>query len=149
MKCNKETGTATHLASHEIRPFAPDDVPYLVDILRRNGQYDHPDVEGPEAMLRFARHQGAVFLVAGRPPVGVVRGIYDGSRAVIHLLSVHPAHQGKGLGRSLAEACAARLQAMGAPGVSATAAPASQGFWEKLGFAPLDVRLCLRKQGEE
>lgn len=133
------------MIDHAIRPFVADDVPYLVEVLRRNGQFDHPDVEGPEAMLRFAGHQGAVFLVAGRPPVGLVRGIYDGSRAVIHLLSVHPEHQGKGLGRSLAEACAARLQAMGAPSVSATATPASLAFWEKLGFAPLDVRLCLRK----
>ncbi len=128
-----------------IRPFAPEDAPHLVDILCRNGQYRHPDVEGPEAMLRFAVHQGAVFLVAGRPPVGLVRGTYDGSRAVIHLLSVHPDHQGRGLGRALAEACAAQLHDLGAPSVAATASPASLGFWEKLGFAPLDVRLCLRR----
>lgn len=145
MKRNSETGRAASLDSQVIRPFEPEDVAFLADILRRNGQYGHPDVEGPEAMLRFAGHQGAVFLVAGRPPVGLVRGIYDGSRAVIHLLSVHPAHQGKGLGRALAEKCAERLQAMGAPGVSATATPASLGFWGKLGFVPLDVQLCLRK----
>jgi GNAT superfamily N-acetyltransferase len=129
----------------EIRSFEPGDVPHLIEILRCNGQYGHPEVEGPEAMPRFAGHQGAVFLVAERPPVGLVRGIYDGSRAVIHLLSVHPARQCKGLGRSLVEACVAQLHALGAPSVSATATTASLGFWEKLGFAPLDVRLCLRK----
>lgn len=129
----------------EIRGFEPGDVPHLIEILRCNGQYDHPEVEGPEAMLRFRGHQGAVFLVVGRPPVGLVRGIYDGSRALIHLLSVHPARQGKGLGRSLVEACVAQLHSLGAPSVSATTSPASLGFWEKLGFAPLDVRLCLGK----
>ncbi len=130
--------------THDIRAFTPEDIPPLVEILRLNGQYHHELVEGPEAMLRFDSHQGTVFLVAGTPPVGMVRGVYDGSRAVIHLLSVHPEHQGKGLGRALAEACADGLKALGSPSVAVTAAQHSLAFWRKLGFAPLDVTLCLR-----
>ena len=36
----------------EIRDFQPQDVEALVAILKANQQYGHPDIDGPEAMLR-------------------------------------------------------------------------------------------------
>ena len=89
-----------------IRPFVERDADRLVDILTRNGQFGHPDVEGTAAMRRVASCDAAVFLVAevDGQPEGLVRAVYDGSRALIHLLSVNPSAQGRGIGRSLVSA---------------------------------------------
>lgn len=63
----------------EIRRFIPDDIDYIIDILKVNGQYDHPKVEGPEAMLRIAECDAAIFLVAERDSkiIGCIRATYD------------------------------------------------------------------------
>ena len=37
-----------------IRPFVERDADQLVDILMRNGQFDHPDIEGAAAMSRVS-----------------------------------------------------------------------------------------------
>ena len=50
--------------SCHIRPFRDDDGPHLVEILKRNNQLAFPDVDGLDAMLRVARCDAAVFLVA-------------------------------------------------------------------------------------
>lgn len=130
-----------------IRGFQARDVPALEAILRANGQLAHPDVEGGAAMLRFAAHQGAVFLIAeaDEQPVGLVRGVYDGSRAVVHLLSVHPTFQQHGIGTALLQAAQEELRALGAPTVSATVAPASAAFWEKHGFKDAGVSVYLQE----
>jgi len=145
-----------------IRAFRAGDVPALEAILRANGQLWHQEVEGGPAMLRFAAHPGAVFLVcearergdteeeeprdaasAGRPVLGCCRGVYDGSRAVIHLLSVHPEAQGRGVGTALCRAMQRELKALGAPTVSATVGESSAGFWEKMGFCDVGVKVYL------
>jgi GNAT superfamily N-acetyltransferase len=120
----------------------------LVDILTRNGQFGHPDVEGTAAMSRVASCDAAVFLVAevDGQPEGLVRAVYDGSRALIHLLSVNPSVQGRGLGRSLVSALQIELRRRGAPSVSVTATAASAGFWEKQGFDALPVYLMLKRE---
>ncbi len=126
-----------------IRDFDVDDVASIVDILELNGQYAHPDVEGPEAMIRVKECDAAVFLVCeleGKT-VGLVRGVYDGSRAMIHLLSVHPEHQGRGIGRALVERIVKRFEGRGAPSVSATITRDSLGFWEEVGFRRTEVFL--------
>ncbi len=46
-----------------VRDFDIDDVAPIVEILELNGQYAHPDVEGPEAMIRVKECDAAVFLV--------------------------------------------------------------------------------------
>ncbi len=120
-----------------IRDFNHEDIAPVFEILRRNGQYDHPDVDGPEAMRRVKECDAAVFLVcelAGKT-VGLVRGVYDGSRAMIHLLSVHPEHQRQGVGIALVEHIVKRFEERGAPSVSATITHDSLGFWKKVGFS--------------
>ncbi len=124
-----------------VRDFDHEDIDPVVKILRRNGQYGHPDVDGPAAMRRVSECEAAIFLVCdleGRT-VGLVRGVYDGSRALIHLLSVHPEHQGRGIGKALVEQIVERFEERGAPSVSATITHDSLGFWEKVGFTSTEA----------
>ncbi len=119
----------------EIRDFRPDDVETLVNILKANQQYGHPDIDGPEAMLQVNQCDAAEFLVAEEDGlvIGMVRGTYDGSRAIIYLASVHPHYQRRGVGRALVQEIARRFQARGAGSISVIV-PGDAAFWKKLGF---------------
>lgn len=119
-----------------IRDFQFADIPEIVEILRLNGQYGFPEVDGPDAMKRVKECSAAVFLVceSDGKVVGVVRGNYDGSRAIIHQLSVHPGCQKRGVGTGLVGEIVKRFERMGAPTVSATVTEESLSFWWKVGF---------------
>ncbi|MFQ6087095.1 MAG: GNAT family N-acetyltransferase, partial [Candidatus Bathyarchaeia archaeon] len=98
--------------------------------------YGHPEVDGPEAMKRVKACKAAVFLVCevNGKVVGLVRGVYDGSRAIIHLLSVHPTYRGQGIGTALVREIVKRFEEKDAPTVSATVTDESLEFWQKVGF---------------
>ncbi|MGD2205494.1 MAG: GNAT family N-acetyltransferase [Anaerolineae bacterium] len=119
----------------EIRDFRPEDRDALVDILKANQQYGHPDIDGPEAMLRVHKCQAAEFFVAEieSKVVGMIRGTYDGSRAVIYLASVHPNYQRQGIGRALVLEIVQRFKDRGA-GSIAVIVPGDVGFWRKMNF---------------
>jgi ribosomal protein S18 acetylase RimI-like enzyme len=119
----------------QIRDFRSEDIDALVGILKANQQYGHPDIDGPEAMLRVRDCQAAEFLVAedGDQVVGMIRGTYDGSRAVIYLASVHPARQRQGIGRAMVLEISRRFQDRGA-GSIAVIVPGEAAFWKKMGF---------------
>jgi len=119
-----------------IREFKPSDINDIIKILKLNNQYTFPEVDGPEAMKRVASCPSAIFLICESEGkvVGVIRGTYDGSRAMIHQLSVHPAHRRRGIGKALVKEIVERFQKMGAPTVSATIIEESLPFWEKIGF---------------
>ena len=126
-----------------IRDFQLTDRDEIVEILKLNNQYGFPKVDGPEAMKRVKACSVAVFLVCeidGRV-VGVVRGNYDGSRAIVHQLSVHPAYQRRGVGAALVREIVKKFQQMGAPTVSATVTERSLPFWQKVGFRKTNVLL--------
>jgi ribosomal protein S18 acetylase RimI-like enzyme len=129
-----------------IRTFVERDSDRLVEILQRNDQYSYPEIEGPTAMSRVAGCDAAVFLVAeiDGVPQGLVRAVYDGSRALIHLLSVAPEFQHRGVGKALVNAVEEELSRRGAPSVSVTVTDRSAGFWEKQGFERLPVHLMLK-----
>lgn len=131
----------------KIRSFQETDIPHLIKILKLNGQYGYPEIEGSKAMKRVAKCSAAVFLVAVKKnkPCGLIRAIYDGSRALIHLLSVHPNHQHQGIGSALLEAVGKKLGYRGAPTVSVTVTKQSVSFWKKRGFEKLPVFLMLKK----
>jgi len=126
-----------------IRDFQHGDIDKIVEILRLNNQYGFPEVDGPEAMKRVKACSAAVFLVCeiNSELVGVVRGNYDGSRAIIHQLSVQPAYQRQGIGKALVKEIVKRFQQMGAPTVSATVTEESLPFWQKVGFRKTKVLL--------
>ena len=129
-----------------IRKFTESDSNYLVEILTVNNQYNYPAVEGPEAMKRVSLCKAAVFLVAeADSPCGFIRAVYDGSRALIHLLSVHPDYQHQGIGTALVNAVCAELSQKGAPTVSATVTDQSVEFWEKQGFKKMPIFLVLKE----
>jgi len=127
-----------------IRDFELTDADAVVEILQMNNQYAFPEVDGPEAMRRVKACSAAVFLVyemQGRV-IGVVRGNYDGSRAIIHELSVHPGYQRRGVGTALVKEIVKRFQERGAPTVSATVIEESLGFWQKVGFRKTNIFLA-------
>lgn len=119
-----------------IRDFESDDIDEITEILKLNNQFAFPEVDGPDAMKRVKDCSAAIFLVyeANGKIVGCVRGTYDGSRAIIHQLSVHPAHQKRGIGTALVKEIVKRFKERGAPTVSATVTEDSLGFWQKAGF---------------
>ena len=118
-----------------IRDFRPDDIEGLVCILKANQQYGHPEIDGPQAMLQVHQCQAAEFLVAEQDgkAVGLIRGTYDGSRAIIYLASVHPDHQRHGIGRALVKEIARRFRERGAGSLSVIV-PGDAGFWKKMKF---------------
>jgi N-acetylglutamate synthase-like GNAT family acetyltransferase len=126
-----------------IRDFQLTDIDEIVKILKLNDQYSFPEVDGPEAMKRVKKCSAAQFLVCEMEGkvVGVVRGNYDGSRAMVHQLSVHSAYQRRGIGRALVKEIVRRFQWMGAPTVSVTVTDKSLPFWEKVGFKKTKVFL--------
>lgn len=132
-----------------IRDFTKRDAGALVEILKTNGQFAFPEIDGPEAMERVARCGAAVFLVAetGGRVAGMIRAVYDGSRAIINQLSVDPALQGAGTGRRLVECACVELRGRGAPTVSVTVTDTSCDYWVKLGFREMGVRLMLKDCG--
>jgi len=118
-----------------IRDFDPKDVGAIVEILKANQQYGHEEIDGPEAMLRVHACDAAEFIVAeedGRV-VGMARGVYDGSRALLHIISIDPQYQRRGIGKALLCEVAKRLQARGAHDLAVTV-PGEVGFWKKYGF---------------
>ena len=119
----------------KIRDFQPRDVNAMVDILKANQQYGHPEIDGPEAMLRVHECAAAEFLVAEEEDmaVGMVRGAYDGSRAIIYLASVHPDYQRRGIGRALVLEIADRFKKRGANSI-AVIVPGDAAFWRKMRF---------------
>jgi ribosomal protein S18 acetylase RimI-like enzyme len=119
----------------EIRDFQPDDAEALVGILKANQQYGHPEIDGPDAMLQVHACQAAEFLIAVEEDrvVGMIRGTFDGSRAVIYLASVHPDQQRRGIGRALVHEIARRFKERGAGSLSVIV-PGDAGFWKKMSF---------------
>jgi len=127
-----------------VRDFRPSDSDTLVEILRANLQYGDPAAEGPDAMLRVRACNAAEFLVAeadGRP-VGMIRGVYDGSRALIHIVSVHPDFHRCGIGTALVRAIAKRFKKRGATGLAVTVPGNRLDFWKQLSFK-LATRIML------
>ncbi|MGD8545235.1 MAG: GNAT family N-acetyltransferase [Candidatus Bathyarchaeota archaeon] len=119
-----------------IRHFRVDDIDQIVEILKLNYQYGHPEVDGPEAMKRVSECKMAIFLVfeTDDKVVGIIRGNYDGSRAIIHQLSVHPQYQRQGIGTALVNEVVRMFRERDAPTVSATVIEESLLFWQKNGF---------------
>ena len=131
-----------------VRPFEDADAPRLAQILESNGQYGYPEVEGPVAMRRVAACEAAVFLVAEQDGivVGFVRAVYDGARALIHLLSVDRGAWRRGVGTALVGAVEVELARRGAPGAMVPVTHDSSGFWARQGYADLPVRVMLKSR---
>jgi len=120
----------------QIREFRESDCDALVAILKANLQYGDPESDGPQAMQRVCACPAAVFLVAEDEgvPVGFVRGVYDGSRALIHIVSVRPDRQRQGIGTALVREAARRFRERGAKSLAVTVPGDNLAFWKQLSF---------------
>lgn len=118
-----------------VRDFKAEDAKALVEILKANQQYGHPELDGPEAMLAVQKCVAAEFLVAEEEgkPVGLIRGVFDGSRAIIYLASVHPDVQRRGIGKALLQEITYCFKKRGAKAISVTI-PGDAAFWKRFGF---------------
>jgi N-acetylglutamate synthase-like GNAT family acetyltransferase len=130
-----------------IRKYKESDSQYIVDILRLNNQYHHSRIEGSEAMNRVAKCEAAISLVAeiDNQIAGYIKAIYDGSRALIHLLTVHPNNQNSEVGSTLLKAVERELKKRGAQGTTVSVTEKSADYWKKKGFKPLPVFLMLKE----
>lgn len=132
----------------KIRDFSEKDIPEIVQILKLNGQYSCPEIDGADAMMRVSENESAIFRVVeiNDRVVAMIRGVYDGSRALIHQISVHPDWQGQKIGKILVKHIARLFWEMGATTVSVTASSGkldSRAFFRKLGFEELPVTLMV------
>lgn len=128
------------------------DAPAMVGIMEANNHYYTPEVDGTAAIARQLAMTNNVILVAesGGSVAGFVLGTWDGARAFIHKMSVHPDFQRKGIGTMLVREAARRFVAMGAPTVGVSAADDETGehhhsmrFWKQLGFEPIPARVMI------
>jgi len=106
-----------------------------VEILKANQQYSHPEMDGPEVMLRVRDCQAAEFLVAELEGqvVGMIRGTY-GRVTGCHLPGLcAPDHQRQGIGRALVIEIARRFKER-EPSVLPVIIPGDLGFWHKMNF---------------
>jgi len=129
----------------KIRNFNPKDADRCEQILLLNDQLPCPEIDGKEAMKRVYKRQGRYFLVAEENGfvIGLTRGTYDGSRALLWELSVDPNYQSKGVGKGLMKELLTKFKEDGAPTVSVTSLEKSREYYVKHGFEELPIKFML------
>ncbi len=117
----------------------------LEEILIENDMLSSPEIDGQEAMKRVKDLMGRYFLVAelNNELVGLIRGCYDGSRALIHQMAVTRRQQRKGIGKAMLYELSLRFKQDGAPSVSVTSGQNSREYYSKLGFSYLTISLMV------
>lgn len=128
-----------------IREAKSDDFIPLEAILAQHGMLASPAVDGKAAMRSIQAKMGRYFLVAEREGeiVGMIRGCYDGSRALVHQMAVAKGAQRQGVGKRLLHELAVRFRTDGAPSLSVTATADSKRYYAQLGFSDLPITLMV------
>jgi len=121
-----------------IRDCQPDEADAVVLLWRQADL--NPSVTDTADDLRRAIAGGAVVLVteASGRIVGSVIGGFDGWRANLYRLAVHPSHRRRGVARSLVAEAERRLASRGARRFTALVEADRAGavaFWEAAGYA--------------
>ena len=129
----------------KIREAKPMDFDRLEDILVQNNMLTSPEIDGKDAMKEIYKRMGKYFLVAEIEDhlVGMIRGCYDGSRALIHQMVVGKNHQKQGIGKQMMYAIALRFRSDGAKSISVTATEKSKNYYKKLSFSGLPITLMV------
>jgi ribosomal protein S18 acetylase RimI-like enzyme len=134
------------------------DAERMVEIMESNHHYYTPEVDGVEAIARQLKMPHNVILVAqqGDSVVGFVLGTWDGARAFLFKMSVHPNFQKRGIGTQLVKEAAKKFKTKGAVTIGLSAADGTGGdqnnavaFWEKLGFEQIPARLMINFEIEK
>jgi len=128
-----------------VREAIPSDFERLEEILSQNNMLNYPKIDGKEAMKRVYERAGRYFLVAevDRNVVGLIRGSYDGSRAIIHQMAVDKKYQRQGIGKVMMYEIAIRFKSDGAPSVSVTATENSKSYYKSLSFSDIPITLMV------
>lgn len=127
-------------APPSIRPFRPSDTEAVVALWQACGltrAWNDPRKD----IARKLTTQPELFLVAenGGALVGTAMAGYDGHRGWVNYLAVDPAHQGRGLGRTLMAEVERVLEARGCPKLNLQVRAGNEGvmaFYESLGYTP-------------
>ncbi|MBS3089242.1 GNAT family N-acetyltransferase [Candidatus Pacearchaeota archaeon] len=129
----------------KIRKAEPADFERLEGILSQNEMLNSEEIDGKEAMKRVYEQMGKYFLVAelGNCVVGMIRGCYDGSRALIHQMAVDKKYQKQGIGKKLMRELASKLKSDGAKSLSVTSAEKSREYYRNLRFSDLPITLMV------
>lgn len=128
-----------------IREAKPEDFDRLEEILIENDMLSYPEIDGRDAMQRIYERMRKYFLVAEtqKEVVGIIRGVYDGSRAMIHQIAVDPEYQRKGVGKRLIKELAERFREDKASTISVTVTEKSINYFRHLGFFNIPITLML------
>ncbi len=129
----------------DIREAKPEDFEKLEEILFQNDMLHCPEIDGKDAMKRIKEISGRYFLIAkiDNYVVGLIRGCYDGSRALIHQMAVDKEYQRQGIGKKLMKELVLRFKEDGASSVSVTSTEKSKSYYESLNFSDLPITLMV------
>ena len=145
--------SVANLSAMRTRDATPDDLPALARVVNAAYLVEQSFVTGhrtDEGELReMLARPGAAFLVVGDGDGGdsgaLAGAVYvelRGARAYFGMLSVHPAHQGQGLGRLLVTSAEQRCRDAGCRFVDISVVDLRTDlapFYARLGYAPYDT----------
>ena len=136
-----------------VRAATEADVPALLALWDVAAENDSRPADSAEAVHRLLAHDPQACLVAeddGRLVGSVVAG-WDGWRAHLYRLAVHPDARRRGIGSLLLATASERLVALGATRLDAMVLEGNdlgQQIWRAAGYAPQEEwRRCVRPAG--
>ena len=138
--------------SMRVRKARLTDAPRMVEIMEANRHYYNPDTDGTEALecMMSLPHNVIMVSETDGTVTGFITGTWNGARAFIFKLSVHPDFRRQGIGLALVRDSAKRFREMGAVNLGVCAADGtggepnnSVGFWQAAGFELIPARLMI------
>jgi len=142
------------LKNIKIREAEPLDFEKLENILIQNNMLHTSEIDGKESMYRIKERMGRYFLIAEMENsiVGLVRGVYDGSRALVHQIAIDIKYQKQGIDTILMSEIALRFKEDGASTIAVTSTKDAESFYKKLKFfdvqincmVAFDINKCIR-----
>ena len=123
----------------QLRTARFDDVDALIAFWQLAGENDARPTDSAAAVRRLVERDRDALLVADLDGVivGTVIAGWDGWRAHLYRLAVHPDHRRQGIGRLLLDAAEARLEVLGASRLDAMVLDGNelgQSAWQARGY---------------
>ncbi|MFP5020104.1 GNAT family N-acetyltransferase [Pseudonocardia phyllosphaerae] len=128
----------------EVRPAIPGDIDDVLALWAEAAENADRPVDRHEAVARLLERDPEALLLAVDPRgavVGTVIAGWDGWRAHLYRLAVHPGRRRQGIATTLLDAAADRLVALGAMRLDAMVLEGNadgQRLWERAGFVRQD-----------